>query len=106
MGDLARAPAPGVAAVVGEVQPPAEQVDAMIVVGIDPDAREVERPGVEVADMGPRVAAIFGAEDPAAAQPVVERPADPSALVGLDDRHQDLRVAMMDVDTDTACLGG
>ena len=61
----------GLAAVARDVQRHAEDVDAPVVVGVDADLAEVERPRAQVVDLDPRLAAVVGAEDAAGVGVVV-----------------------------------
>jgi hypothetical protein len=98
---LARAVrAPGAAAVVGDVQAEAQQVDALVVLRIDADLREVERARGAVADALPGLAAVVRAEEAAFAAAVVGEGAAVAAEVGLDDGVEDARVLREEVEAD------
>src|SRR5262249_30352714 len=84
-----------------DVQGVSEHVDAVGVLGVDADLREVERPRVQRARARPGVAAVLGAIDAAAlAADIVDRVGP--GFVGLDDREHDARILRGDREAD-AC---
>ncbi len=97
--------AEGLAAVLRDVERVAEHVDAVGILGVDADLREVERPRIETARSRPALASVLRAEDAAAAAPdlvdVVR-----ARFVGLNDGVEDLRVLGRDREPDARRAGG
>ena len=93
------------AAVVRYPEVGAQQVDPLLVVGLDPDLAEVEGPRRVGAEAGPVVSPVVAAEHASGAALRLER-VDVTTLVRLDHGEDHLGVAAVDVEPDTAGLGG
>ncbi len=93
------------AAVFRDVEGEAENVDALGVLGVHADLREVEGPRVQLAAAAPALSAVVRAEDAAHLARDVVDPAG-SALARLDDGVDDLRIPAVDREADPAGRAG
>src|SRR5438128_1904842 len=96
--------APGLPAVLGDVEDEAEHVDLLVVLRIDADLAEIERARVEVALALPRIAAVVAPEHPPRfARDVVDIRGP--ARGALDDGIDDVRILREDREPDAPRRG-